>query len=183
MTYEERIEALASKINEIADARVEYETTHKDALDHYTHLAHEGDWTYCDNDSRVAQRARDLGLSVPEDLEDALGNACLERITWRFDSQYYGSEPDDLGSFTIGEIETQIDHEDLPAWFNDKSPEEKRSIIEDVNRVCGAPYVQGTSGCTKWASLLVYSMVDAAVYYSLSDKALREAHAEAMGDA
>jgi hypothetical protein len=182
MFYDERIEALASKINEIADARVEYETTHKDALDAYSHLPREGDWTYHDNDARVAQRARDLGLSVPKDLEDALGDACLDRITWRFDSQYHGSEPGDLGQFTIGEIETQIDHEHLPSWFNDKSPEEKRAIIEDVNRVCDH-YVQGTTGFTQWASLLVYSTVDAAVFYSLSDKALREAHAAVMGDA
>jgi len=182
MSYEEKIEALASKINEIADAHVEYETTHKDALDGYTHLAQEGDWTYCDNDARVAQRARDLGLSVPEEMEDVLGDACLERITWRFDSQYFGSKPEDLGGFTIGEIETQIEYEALPAWFTDKSPEEQRSIIEDVNRVC-EHYVQGTSGCTQWAALLVYSTVDAAVFYSLSDKALREAHAEVMGDA
>jgi hypothetical protein len=182
MFYEERIEALASKINEIADAHVEYETTHKDALDGYTHLAQEGDWQYLDNDACVSERARGLGLTVPEDLEDALGNECLTRITWRFDSQYYGSEPDDLGSFIIGEIETQIEHEDLPSWFTDKSPEEQRAIIEDVNRVC-EHYVQGTSGCTKWASLLVYTPSDTAVFYSLSDKALREAHAEVMGDA
>ena len=182
MFYEEKIEALASKINEIADAHVEYETTHKDALDGYTHLAREGNWTYCDNDARVAQRARDLGLSVPEEMEDALGNACLDRITWRFDSQYYGSEPDDLGAFTIGEIETQIEPEDLPSWFTDKSPEEQRSIIEDVNRVCDH-YVHGTIRVTQWAALLVYSTVDAAVFYSLSDKALREAHAEVMGEA
>jgi len=182
MLYEDRIEALASKINEIADARVEYETTHEDALDGYTHLAHEGDWTYHDNDSRVAQRARDLGLSVPEEMEDVLGDACLERITWRFDSQYYGSEPEDLGAFPICEIEMQIDHDDLPAWFNDKSPEEKRAIIEDVNRVCDH-YVQGTTGFTQWASLLVYTPSETAVFYSLSDKALREAHAAVMGDA
>ena len=182
MSYEEKIEALASKINEIVDAHVEYATTHKDALDGYTHLPREGDWTYCDNDARVAQRARDLGLSVPEEMEDALGNACLDRITWRFDSQYYGSEPDDLGAFTIGEIETQIEHEDLPSWFTDKSPEEQRAIIENVNRVC-EHYVQGTSGCTKWASLLVYTATDTAVFYSLSDKALREAHAAVMGEA
>lgn len=179
MSYEERIEALASKINEIADAHVEYKTTHEDALDGYTHLAREGDWTYCDNDARVAQRARDLGLSVPEEMEDALGDACLDRITWRFDSQYYGSEPNDLGMFTIGEIETQIEHEALPSWFTDKSPEEQRSIIEDVNRACDH-YVQGR---TQWSALLVYTTSDTAVFYSLSDKALREAHAAVMGDA
>jgi hypothetical protein len=179
MFYDERIEALASKINEIADARVEYETTHEDALDGYTHLAREGDWTYCDNDARVAQRARDLGLAVPEDMEDALGDACLDRITWRFDSQYYGSDPNDLGGFTIGEIETQIEFEELPAWFTDKSPKEQSAIIDDVHRASCDHYVQGTSG----DSLLVYSSTDTAVFYSLSDKALREAHAEVMGDA
>ena len=179
MFYDERIEALASKINEIADARVEYETTHDDALDVYTHFAHEGDWTYHDNDARVAQRARDLGLSVPEDMEDALGNACLDRITWRFDNQLHGNTPEDLGAFIIGEIETQIEHEALPAWFTDKSPEEQRSIIDDVHRASCDHYVQGTSG----DSLLVYTTTDTAVFYSLSDKALREAHAEVMEDA
>jgi hypothetical protein len=178
MFYEERIEALASKINEIADAHVEYETTHKDALDGYTYVAQEGGWQYHNNDARVAQRARDLGLSVPEDLEDALGNACLERITWRFDSQYHGGEPGDLGAFNIGEIETQIDYEHLPAWFTEKTPEEQRSIIEDVNRVC-EHYVQRTS----IAALLAYTPSDTAVFYSLSNKALREAHAAVIGDA
>ncbi len=182
MTYEERIEALASKINEIADARVEYETTHKDALDAYSHLPREGEWTYRETDKLLAQRARGLGLTVSEEMEDVLGDACLERITWRFDSQYHGGEPEDLGAFPICEIETQIEHEALPSWFTGKSPEEQRAIIEDVNRACDH-YVQGTSGCTQWAALLVYSTLDAAVFYSLSDKALREAHAEVMGDA
>lgn len=176
MFYEEKIEALASKINEIADARVEYETTHEDALDAYSHLPREGEWTYRETDKLLAKRARDLGLSVPEEMEDALGDACLERITWRFDSQYHGGEAEDLGAFPICEIETQIDFADLPEWFS-KALLDGYEVLEDLNRAC-EHYVQKRSD-----AVYVYSTVDAAVFYSLSDKALREAHAAVMGEA
>lgn len=175
MTYEDRIEQLVEIVTAAADANVEYETTHKDALDAYTHMPWEGDWDYHNNDERVAERARGLGLAVPVTDEDRFGMACLERISWRFDSQYHGDGPDDLGAFPISEIETHIDFADLPQWFTEKSRDEQRSIIGDVNRAGGDHYVQGTSD---GVNLFVYSTVDAAVFYSLSDKAIREAHGE-----
>lgn len=175
MTYEDRIEQLVKIVTAAADANVEYETTHEDALDSYTHFPGEGNWDYHNNDERVAERARALGLHVPVTDEDRFGMACLERISWRFDSQYHGDGPDDLGAFPISEIETHIDFADLPQWFTEKSRAGQRSIIDDINRAGCDHYVQGTSD---GVNLFVYSTVDAAVFYSLSDKAIREAHAE-----
>ena len=179
MTYEDRIEQLVEIVTAAAEANVEYETTHKDALDAYTHLPREGEWTYRDTDQIIARRARDLGLTVPEHLEDVLGDACLERITWRFESQYHNDEADDLGAFPISEIETHIDLADLPQWFTEKSRADQRAIIDDVNRAGGDHYVQGTSD---GVNLFVYSTIDAAVFYSLSDQAIREAHAEVFAE-
>jgi len=173
--FETQIEALASRINELADDNVEYSTSHADALDAYSHFPSEGDWDYHNNDERVAERARALGLEVPEGEEATLGAACIERLSWRFDNQYHGGEADDLGAFPIGEIETHIDFADLPHWFTEKSRAEQRSIIDDVNRAGCDHYVQGTSD---GVNLFIYSTVDAAAFYSLSDKAIREAHAE-----
>ena len=175
MTYEDRIDQLVEIVTAAADANVEYKTTHEEALDAYTHLPFEGDWDYHNCDQSVAERARGLGLAVPTFDEDRFGEACLVRISWRFDSQYHGGEADDLGAFPIGEIETHVDLADLPQWFTEKTRAEQRAIIDDVNRAGGDHYVQGTSD---GVNLFIYSTVDAAAFYSLSDKAIREAHAE-----
>lgn len=177
--YETQIEALASLISEMADEYVEYQTEHADALDGYSHLPGEGDWDYHNNDDRVAERARALGLEVPEGEEDTLGAACIERLSWRFEHMFC-NDADVLGSFPIQEIEHHIDLGRLDAWCSlvaDASLTKRKAIFYDVGERCGFDHF---SFSPAHDDIFIRSTTDVAAVYALSDQALRAAHADAF---
>lgn len=177
--YETQIKALASLISDMVDKYVEYQTEHADALDGYSHLPCEGDWFYHNNDERVAERARALGLHVPEGEEDTLGAACIERLSWRFEHMFC-NDADILGRFPIQEIEHHIELGRLDEWCTlvaDANDAHRKAIFYDVAERCDIDHFSFNPAHD---DIFIRSSTDVAAVYALTDQALRDAHAEAF---
>ncbi len=109
MTTESFIERAQAMI----DSAYEYETTHIDAGDNYSHLAGEGDFDYHNGDSRLQEYCKDMGIDLSGIDIDKLAE---DVIFWGYMAQ--GGDFDTkkrflVSSYSVGEIEVEISADSL----------------------------------------------------------------------
>jgi hypothetical protein len=110
--FEDYLEELAEKINAIAESRVEYETTHKDSGDNYAPLVCESWSDYHETrliDYLTEKRIDWQGLEI-----DSIIESILDQFTMATGYVYScGNGSFLIESFPVGEIEMQIDSDDI----------------------------------------------------------------------
>jgi len=111
----------------IIDSAFEYETTHQDAGDNYSHLASEGDFDYHNGDSRLQEYCAEMGIDISGVDIDRLAE---DVIFWGYMTQGQPYDPNKrflVASYNVGEIEQQIESSSLGARFTPY-------LIEQLNR-------------------------------------------------
>jgi len=113
MTTETFIELAQAMI----DSAYEYETTHQDAGDNYSHMASEGDFDYHNGDSRLQEYCDQMGIDLSGIDIDRLAE---DVIFWGYMTQgqaYDAKERFLVASYNVGEIEEQVESERIGARF------------------------------------------------------------------
>lgn len=109
-TFVERAQALI-------DSAYEYETTHIDAGDAYSHLAGEGDFAYHNGEQRLQEYCKEMGI----DLSGVdIGRLAEDVIFWGCMTQGADFDPKKrflVSSYNVGEIEEQVEAETIGARF------------------------------------------------------------------
>jgi hypothetical protein len=109
-------DGMVNAINAILESRVEYETQHKDSGDNYAYLVTE---SWCsDDESRLIEYMRDVGIDWAGLEIDDVVNECLERF--RMESGHMFSSGNGgflIASFPVGDIECQIDCDTIGQAF------------------------------------------------------------------
>ena len=109
-TFIERAQALI-------DSAYEYETSHQDAGDNYSHLASEGDFDYHNGESRLQEYCKEVGIDLSGVDIDKLAE---DVIFWGYmvQGQAYDARKRFLvSSHNVGEIESQVESSDIGARF------------------------------------------------------------------
>ena len=110
-------ESFIEKAQYIIDAAYEYETSHVDAGDNYSHLASEGDFDYHNGENRLQEYCEDMGI----DLEGVdIDKLAEDVIFWGYMVQGGDFDPKKrflVASYEVGEIEQQVDSETIGARF------------------------------------------------------------------
>lgn len=121
------LDVVTEKLNALGESVYEYETSHKDAGDNYAHLPCES-WTSYD-DSRLAEYMQECGIDFSGLEIDEISTRVLDQ----FDMQ--ASHVFDMGdgsflvaSFPVGEIETEVNAEDIGV------PEFTKELCESLSR-------------------------------------------------
>ena len=99
------------------DSAFEYETTHIDAGDNYSHLASEGDFDYHNGDSRLQEYCEEMGIDISGVEIDRLAE---DVIFWGYMTQgqaYDAQERFLVSSYNVGEIESQVESHAIGARF------------------------------------------------------------------
>lgn len=124
------VETLVEKLNAFLEARQEWVESHKDSGDGYSHLPREGGYAYGNGEGRLMDflKAQDIdlgGLELEEVSEIALDSFRMEAGTLQDPS---ASDPDlfVLDSFTIGEIELQLEKTSFDPEASDEEWEEAK---------------------------------------------------------
>ena len=129
-TFFERAQALI-------DSRFDYETTHQDAGDNYSHLASEGDFDYHNGESRLQEYCKDMGIDLTGVAIDKLAE---DIIFWGYMVQGRGFDTQKrflVASYIVGEIEEQVESTTIGARFTPY-------LIDQLNR-CTDAYWRYTS--------------------------------------
>jgi hypothetical protein len=118
-------------VNDLIESRVEYETTHQDAGDNYFHLAGEGSFDYYNGDDRLKEYCKGMGIDI-----DGLDIYTLAQdvIFWgrmQVGGAYCSKQSFLVASYPVGEIEIQVDDDDIGARFTPY-------LINKLNRHCDA---------------------------------------------
>ena len=123
MTTETFFERVQAKI----ESRFEYETTHQDAGDNYSHLASEGDFEYYNGESRLQEYCEEMGIDLTGVDLDRLAE---DVIFWGYMTQgqaYDAKKRFLISSYNVGEIEIQVDASEIGASFTPY-------LIDQLNR-------------------------------------------------
>ena len=99
------------------DSVFEYETTHPDAGDAYSHLASEGDFDYHDGDSRLQEYCDQMGIDISG---VDISRLAEDVIFWGYMTQgqaYDAKKRFLVASYHVGEIEQQVGASDIGARF------------------------------------------------------------------
>jgi hypothetical protein len=133
-------ETVIEKAKAIVESRLEYEETHIDAGDAYSHLASEGDFDYHNGESRLVEYCQEMGIDLTG-IE--IGRLAEDVIFWsRMESQrdYDPAKPFLVASYQIGEIEIQVDSSEIglkPTHW----------VIDKLNRNTDGYWTKGGSDC------------------------------------
>lgn len=158
------------QINQLIADRVEYEEEHQDSGDAYAHLLGES-WS-SDHDRRLADQLSELGIDHSAVDFDRLAE---DVVYWAqmVPGHVYDRSPSAgqilLDSYLIGEIELQIDAEELGIDFFTSD------LIEQLNRSCDA--------CFRWSDLRsCWAYVSSDRYWDvqISAEAVRDLIAELL---
>jgi len=155
---------LADKLETEIDARVEYECEHEDAGEGYAHLFREGDWTYYNGLERFIEwlteiRGKEAVIDIATSLEDEILDWCTMESGHIFSG---GTDKNKfvVGSFAVGEVESQFDLPSLIELLECTEEECKEFIaiaLED-NRFClhkdGAGILSYSSTDTVWRGVI-----------------------------
>jgi len=101
----------------IIDSAFEYETTHQDAGDNYSHLASEGDFDYHNGDSRLQEYCDQMGIDV---AGIDISRLSEDVIFWGYMTQganYDAKKRFLVASYHVGEIEEQVESSSLGARY------------------------------------------------------------------
>lgn len=117
-------EAIFERAQEIVESRLEYEETHIDAGDAYSHLASEGAFDYLNGESRLVEYCEEHGIDLTGVEIDRLAE---DVIFWSYiqtERDFDPAKPFLVASYAIGEIETQVDSSEIglkpTQWVIDK---------------------------------------------------------------
>lgn len=105
--------AINRAIQDELNARLEYETEHKDAGDNYSHLPREGGWRYNNGDSRLAEFMEENEIDTKGLDIDHIADLVLDNFKMESGHIFSGQKDDvfTVDSFPVGEIEAQIDYD------------------------------------------------------------------------
>lgn len=134
MTTESFIERAQAMI----DSYYEYETSHQDAGDNYSHMASEGDFDYHNGESRLQEYCQEMGIDLTGVDIDRLAE---DVIFWGYMTQgqaYDAQKRFLVASYNIGEFESQVDASDIGARFTPY-------LIEQLNKRTDAYWRYSTS--------------------------------------
>ena len=140
-TFIERAKALIDSVHE-------YETTHIDAGDSYSHLASEGDFDYHNGESRLQEYCDEMGIDLTGIDIDRLAE---DVIFWGYMTQGHAYDAQKrflVATYQVGEIEEQVEAGRLGARFTPY-------LINQLNKRTG----------TYWR----YSGPDVAYCYQVTD--------------
>ena len=110
-------ESFTERAQALIDSCYEYETTHQDSGDNYSHLASEGDFDYHNGDSRLQEYCDEMGIDLTGVELDKLAE---DVIFWGYMTQgqaYDAQKRFLISSYNVGEIESQVDASDIGASF------------------------------------------------------------------
>lgn len=156
------IESIVARLNELAESQVEYETTHKDAGDNYSHMVAES-WCSTQEDSLAAFMA-EKGIDWHGLEIDLVADRVLNCFTMQPGHIWSAGNGDCLlEAFPISEIEIQIDAEDIGVEFFTEELCETLSRASDF-------YVTRQDATT----ILAYQATDSVWDACISEKQLRE---------
>lgn len=164
------IETIVERLNDIGESCVEYETTHRDAGDNYAHMVAE---SWCSDQKRqLIEFMKEKGIDW-EGLEiDLIADSVLDQFQMQSGHIWSSGNGDCLlTSFPIGEIEIQIDAEELGVDI--VTPE----LCEALSRQSDF-YVTRHNDST----VLAYQTTDCVWDACISEKALRDIVAEMKAD-
>jgi len=109
----ERYDELADKLETAIETQVEYECEHEDAGNNYSHLFREGDWSYHNGLERFTEWLLEFhNLTIPEDQLEHLEDELLDWCTMESGHIFSGGTDKSqfvVGSFAVGEVESQFD--------------------------------------------------------------------------
>ena len=111
----------------LIDSAYDYETSHQDAGDSYSHMASEGDFDYYDGDSRLQEYCEEMGIDISGVEIDRLAE---DVIFWGYMTQgqaYDAQKRFLVAAYHIGEIEQQVESSSLGARFTPY-------LIEQLNK-------------------------------------------------
>jgi len=111
----------------MVDSAYEYETTHQDAGDNYSHLASEGDFDYYNGDSRLQVYCAEMGIDI---AGIDISRLAEDVIFWGYMTQgadYDAKKRFLVASYHVGEIEEQVESERIGARFTPY-------LIEQLNK-------------------------------------------------
>ena len=153
--------AMVEAINSHVESVVEYETSHRDAGNNYSHMPAEN-WN-SDKETRLADYCKEKGIDISGLDIDAISNDVLE--WFHMEPNHIWSNGNGgflLDSYSIGEIEIQLDAELIGREWHPK-------LIERLNRACDC-YLRYSDRETAFAYVNTDSVWDAVI----SEKKLRE---------
>lgn len=117
-------DTIIEKAQDIVESRLEYEETHTDAGDAYSHLASEGDFNYHNGESRLVEYCHEMGIDLTGVDVDKLAEDVIFWSYMQTDCDFDPSEPFLVASYHIGEIEIQVDSSEIglkpTQWVIDK---------------------------------------------------------------
>ena len=131
-------ESFIERAQALIDSCYEYETSHQDAGDSYSHLASEGDFDYHNGESRLQEYCNEMGIDLTGvDLDLLAGDV----IFWGYMTQgnaYDAQKRFLVSSYNVGEVEDRIDASDIGARFTPY-------LIEQLNKRTDAFWTYSTS--------------------------------------
>lgn len=130
-------ESFLNKAQELIESRVEYETTHIDAGDAYTHLASEGDFDYHNGENRLVEYCEEMGINLDGVDIDRLAEDVIFWSYMQVGQDYCHKKSFLVASYPVGEIEIEVSAEDLGL---DRITE---SDIAELNANCDAYFRPG----------------------------------------
>jgi hypothetical protein len=110
-------DSFIERAQDIIESVYEYETTHQDAGDNYSHLANEGDFDYHNGETRLQEYCAEMGIDLAGIEIDRLAE---DVIFWGYMTQGADYDPKKrflVSSYSVGEIETQVECEEIGARF------------------------------------------------------------------
>lgn len=155
-----KFSAMVEAINEYVESCVEYETSHIDAGNNYSHLPSES-WN-SDHESRLTDYCKEKGIVISGLDIDAISDCVLD--SFHMESGHMWSAGNGgflLDSYPLQEIEIQIESDIIGRYFHTK-------LIERLNRKCDC-FLRYSDKKTAFAYVTTDSLWDAV----LSEKALR----------
>jgi len=110
-------ESFIERAQALIDSCYEYETTHQDAGDNYSHLASEGAFDYDNGESRLQEYCDEMGIDLTGIDLDRLAEGV---IFWGYMTQGFDYDAQKrflVSSYNVGEVESEVDSSDIGARF------------------------------------------------------------------
>ena len=128
------ISDIAARIDAAAEAALDYEESHRDAGDAYSHLPREGGWIHTEGGKRLQDWIRVAGIHTKELAPDDLANLVLDNFRMitgnRFDQSYGNPDLFVIDSYPVQEIETRIDKTQIAPDATEQDWEKAKSACD-----------------------------------------------------